>query len=350
MELEARLTELGQVAREHREVLLTEEAAKNALVMPFLHALGYNPFNPSEVIPEFTCDVGIKKGEKVDYAIRVGEGLRMLIECKPATAELSVSHAHQLFRYFATTDARIAVLTNGVVYKFFSDVDVPNRMDDQPFFTFQLDALRKADIRTLERFSKALFDIDKILLEAGNLKLQSLVYRELQREFQEPSEEFARLIAGRVSNGKVTAAVKENFQALIAASVAALVRDKVNERLTSALSASNPIDDDPEADGEEGAVITTEDEVAGFNIIRAIAAREIVPKRIVMRDAKSYCAILLDDNNRRTIARLHFNSPTARYFGSFVGKEETRHPVLDPIEIYRHEDTILKRIAELDAE
>ena len=69
MELETRIADIAKVVRDHREVLLTEEAAKNALVMPFMQALGYNVFNPSEVIPEFTCDVGIKKGEKVDYAI-----------------------------------------------------------------------------------------------------------------------------------------------------------------------------------------------------------------------------------------------------------------------------------------
>jgi hypothetical protein len=64
MELEARIGELSKVVREHREVLLTEEAAKTALVMPFLQALGYNVFNPGEVVPEFTCDVGTKKGGK----------------------------------------------------------------------------------------------------------------------------------------------------------------------------------------------------------------------------------------------------------------------------------------------
>lgn len=349
MELEAKLSELAQIAREHREVLLTEEAAKNALVMPFLQALGYNVFNPSEVVPEFTCDVGIKKGEKVDYAIRSGGTIIMLVECKPASAELNVSHASQLFRYFTTTDTRVAVLTNGVVYKFFSDIDTPNKMDDRPFFTFQLDAIRKADVRTLDRFTKVNFDIDKIVQEAGNLKMQSLVYKELQKEFQEPSEDFVRLIAARVANGRVTAAVKENFAALIVASVSALIRDRVNERLTSALSASNPLDDEPQAEAsdEDGAIITTEDEIAGYNIIRAIVARKLDPKRVILRDAKSYCAILLDDNNRKTIARLHFNSPTARYFGSFVGKDETRHPVLDPIEIYKHEELILARLDEL---
>src|SRR3954452_3788872 len=170
MDLEARVAELSKVVREHREVLLTEEAAKTALVMPFLQALGYNVFNPSEVVPEYTCDVGTKKGEKVDYAICGDSGILMLVECKPANVELNISNASQLFRYFSTTDARVAILTNGVVYKFFSDIDSPNKMDSRPFFTMQIDSLKKTDLKTLERFTKQAFDIDKIVEEAGNLK------------------------------------------------------------------------------------------------------------------------------------------------------------------------------------
>src|SRR4028118_1862996 len=171
MELEARLADLSKVVRDHREVLLTEEAAKNALVMPFLRALGYDVFNPGEVVPEFTCDVATKKGEKVDYAICDSGRVTMLVECKPANTELSLKNAAQLFRYFSVTDARVALLTNGVVYKFFSDLDAPNKMDEKPFFTCQLDNVRKQDVRTLEGFTKHAFDIEKIVQVAGNLKL-----------------------------------------------------------------------------------------------------------------------------------------------------------------------------------
>lgn len=350
MDLESRIAELTKTVREHREVLLTEEAAKTALVMPFLQALGYNVFNPSEVVPEYTCDVGIKKGEKVDYAICDGGKVRMLIECKPANSELNINHASQLFRYFATTDARVAVLTNGVLYNFFSDIDSLNKMDDRPFFSFQLDAMRKSDLRTLERFTKSAFDIDRIVEEAGTLKTQSLVYKALQEEFQEPSDEFIRLIAAKVHDGRLTVQVKDTFKGLIVNSVSSLVREKVNERLTSALTASNPVDEHEAEQVDPEAVLTTQEEIDGFNIIRAIASRAVDPKRIVMRDAKSYCAVLLDDNNRRTIARLHFNSPTARYLGTFSGKEETRASVADPIDIYQHEAAILNRIKELAGE
>lgn len=351
MDIETKLAELAKVAREHREVLLTEEAAKNALVMPFLQLLGYNVFNPAEVVPEFTCDVGTKKGEKVDYAILSADGkVAMLIECKAANADLGINHAAQLFRYFATTEARVAILTNGVVYKFFSDTETPNKMDEKPFFTLNLDFTRKSDTRTLGAFAKGAFDIDRIVAEAGNLKMQSLVARELDKEFADPSDEFVRMIAGRVHNGRVTAAVKDNFKTLIAASVAALIRDRVNERLTSALNVSNPPegeeDDEAAPDGAQE-IVTTPEEIDGFNIVRAIGAATVDPKRIVMRDQRSYCAILLDNNNRKTVARLHFNSPTARYLGCFTGREESRHPVGDPVDIYRFAADIQRRLREL---
>ncbi len=118
MDLATKLAALEQRTSQHRELLLTEEAAKTALVMPFLQALGYDVFNPAQVIPEFTADVGIKKGEKVDYALCIDGKLSILVECKPSTIDLDLKHAGQLFRYFSTTDARVAILTNGVVYKF----------------------------------------------------------------------------------------------------------------------------------------------------------------------------------------------------------------------------------------
>ena len=353
MELATKLIELEKRTAQHRELLLTEEAAKTALVMPFLQALGYDVFNPSEVVPEFTADVGIKKGEKVDYALCIDGKVAILVECKPSSTDLDLKHASQLYRYFSTTDARFAMLTNGVVYQFYSDIEHPNKMDDKPFFIFSMDAIRRTDPVVLERFSRHQFDIDAILREAGRLKLESQMRIEIEKEFAEPSDEFVRLIASRVQpGGRMTAAVKEQFQPILTASIAGLIRDRVNERLTSALNVANPsaeitssAEPDDMSEMEEG-VITTDDEIGGFRIIQAIAARHVDPKRVVIRDSKSYCAVLLDDNNRKTLARLHFNSPTTRYVGTFIGKAETRNPMSALTDIYKLEAQIVSRLEE----
>lgn len=349
MDLEASMADLAAKLRQHREILETEEAAKTTLVLPFLRALGYDIFDPAEVKPEFTCDVGTKKGEKVDYALCIGGEVTVLVECKPVASELSVKHASQLFRYFAATTARIAILTNGVVYKFFTDSDRTNMMDEKPFFTLNLENYRKADLKHLASFQRNDFSLDQIVAQAGTLKLQTQVAVELRKEFAEPSEEFVRMIAARLHDGRLTEAVRERFQAVIVQAISNLIREGVNERLENAMSHSDVSADDVPGLVEPEAIETTQVEIDGFNIVRAICSRVVDPERVVMRDAKSYCAILLDDNNRRTLVRLHFNSPTARYLGLFSAKDEERKAVSGPVDIYQHADAILARVKELEA-
>ncbi|HTG38184.1 type I restriction endonuclease [Sphingomonas sp.] len=351
MDFATRLAELQKRTVEHREVLLTEEAAKTALVMPFLQALGYDVFNPKEVVPEFNADVGIKKGEKVDYAVCENGAVNILIECKPASSELNIAHASQLFRYFSVTDARLAILTNGVNYQFFSDVEKPNKMDERPFFTFSMDAIKPSDIKTIEKFAKNAFDIENIIQEAGHLKLQSLLRKAIEQEFSEPTDDFVRVFAARVVEGRITQNAKETIGRIIPNTIAAIIRDRVNERLASALNATTPTMSEPEdasTSAPEESVITTQEELGGYHIVQAIASRLVSPKRVVIRDSKSYCAILLDDNNRKTIARMWLNSPTTRYVGTFSGKDETKHLISELTDIYQLMPQIEARLRELD--
>ncbi|PHY13254.1 hypothetical protein CSW58_07020 [Caulobacter sp. B11] len=281
-----------------------------------------------------------------------GGKVKILIECKPANVPLNLNHAGQLFRYFSVTDARLAILTNGVIFQFYSDVEAPNKMDEKPFFTFSMEAVKPTDVRTLEKFGKAAFDIESIVQEAGALKLQSLLRKEIEAEFAQPSEEFVKLLASRVHEGKITSQVKENFAKLVPTAITMLIRDLVNERISSALNAnSTPIENElPSAtSADEADVVTTAEEISGFHIIQAIAARLVKPNRIFIRDAKSYCAILLDNNNRKTVARLHFNGLTSKYLGTFQGKDEQRHLLSELTEIYQFTSAIEARIRELDS-
>lgn len=339
MDFQARLEALSEKANAHRELLATEEAAKTALVMPFLQALGYDVFNPSEVVPEFTCDVGTKKGEKVDYAVRIDGEIRMLLECKPCTQDLSLRHASQLYRYFSVTDAKFAILTNGAAYKFYTDLDASNRMDEKPFFEFDLCRLKKTDIRNLAKFQRAGFDVDAIVETAASLQMEGQVIKAIEAEMSEPSPDFVRLVASRITGKRLTAGVKAAIARHIPNAFNAILRDRLNERLTSAIDVAT---EEPASSSE---IETTQDEVEGFLIVRAIASEVVEPERIVMRDAKSYCAVLLDDNNRKPIARLWFNSDTTRHLGTFdESKEETRHQLGKLTDIYQHRTTILARI------
>jgi hypothetical protein len=104
-----------------KDQIQTEEATKTAFVMPFIQVLGYDVFNPLEVIPEMVCDIGTKKGEKIDYAITKDDQHIMLIECKHWKQVLSL-HDNQLLRYFHVSKAKFGILTNGLRYRFYTDL------------------------------------------------------------------------------------------------------------------------------------------------------------------------------------------------------------------------------------
>lgn len=140
-----------------KDLLPTEEATKNALILPFFQMLGYDVFNPLEFMPEFTADVGIKKGEKVDYAILLDNKPAILIEAKWCGEALD-KHDSQLFRYFGTTEAKFGILTNGIVYKFYTDLDEPNKMDLSPFLEFNLLDLNDSVVQEIKRFCKERID------------------------------------------------------------------------------------------------------------------------------------------------------------------------------------------------
>lgn len=357
MEFEDRIAALATKVTNQASAIGTEEATKNAFVMPFISTiLGYDVFDPLEVVPEFTADVGIKKGEKVDYAImREGE-VQILIECKASTGVPKIEHASQLFRYFSTTNARIAALTNGVVWQFFTDLDAPNRMDAKPFLVLDLLDIDDTLLPEVQKLSKASFDLDSIISAAEELKYVGALKREIARQFKEPSDEWIKFFTQRVYEGTYTARVREQFTSLVAKASRQFLTESVNDRLKTALGAGVGITATqaaPEITSEAAAVDdldrdteieTTLEELEGYQIVKAIACGEIKPQRITQRDAKSYFAVLLDDNNRKPIARLHFNG-RQKYLGLLdIDKVETRYPIESLDEIYLHAEGIREAV------
>lgn len=320
MEFTNRIIALADRIRQQKDSILTEEACKNAFVMPFLRDLGYDVFNPTEVIPEFTADVGIKKNEKVDYAIKINDSIAMLIECKPCSSDLKKDHHTQLYRYFSVTDAKFGILTNGIEYWFFSDLDQNNKMDSKPFFEFNMLDYRPNQIEELKKFSASAFNMDSILATANNLKYTNALRREIINEIENPGEDMVRLLVKRVYEGNVTQAVRDEFAPLVARAFKETVRELVNSRLTSAIiEAPEPAVEPPAEPQDE--IITTEEEIEAYQIVRAIVREVLPPERIHIRDARSYCAIIIDNNNRRPLARLYFNSKTVKHFGIFDGEK-----------------------------
>lgn len=180
------------------EVIRTEEATKNALVMPFIKMLGYETEDPTEVEPEYIADFGVKKGEKVDYAVLRDGNPIILIEAKKYGEVLTVSHEDQLFRYFTVTDARFAILTDGISYRFYSDLDKPNKMDDSPFFVFNMLDFSPEQVEQLRRFRKDEFKPEQALEAAHELRYTNGIKQVLNEEMDSPSEEFVKFLLNRM--------------------------------------------------------------------------------------------------------------------------------------------------------
>ncbi|AZV03881.1 MULTISPECIES: type I restriction endonuclease [Enterobacter] len=356
MEFTERLNALSNKIRQQLDAINTEEATKTAFVMPFIHnVLGYDVFDPSEVTPEFVCDVGTKKGEKIDYAIMKNNDVQILIECKKIGEPLNINHASQLFRYFHVTNARISILTNGQNYKFFTDLDAPNKMDEKPFLEVDLLDIDENIIPELKKITKSSFDLESIINAAGELKYVSQIKKILHSQLNNPEDDFVKFFASRVYDGILTQKVRESFLNLTKKAASQYINDQVNERLKSAITGITPaiietpnesshIEEDEHKD--ESDVVTTLEELEGYHIVKAITRAVLEAPRITHRDTKSYFGVLVDDNNRKPLCRLHFNR-TQKYIGLFdIEKNETRHPITTVDDIYSFAD-MLKATAAL---
>lgn len=351
------LSKIGTLSNKSKQLggsLLTEEATKNALVMPFLSTvLGYDVFDPLEVVPEFTADVCTKKGEKVDYALFKDGKVQILVECKKYAEPLSVKHAGQLFRYFTVTQARIAILTNGHQYLFFTDLDAPNKMDEKPFLELDLEDIDEHALPALSKLTKQSFDLDSIISTAGELKYVQQIKRIISAQYKEPEDDFVRFFAQRVYDGVLTQKVREQFSEIVIKSLAQHLSDKVNERLKSAMDNGERLVGIPAESGSDSEsmqdaaddvpvdnIVTTEDEREGFYIVLSIVRKVIDSKRVIFRDTQSYFGILIDDNNRKPVCRLHFNR-SQKYIGVFdLDKKETRHPIETLDDIFQFSDVL----------
>jgi predicted type IV restriction endonuclease len=294
-------------------LIKTEEGTKNALIMPFINALGYNVFDPTEVTPELVADVGTKKGEKVDYAIlRDGKPI-MLFECKSFDTNLDDVHASQLYRYFSTKEARFGILTNGVTYQFYTDLEAPNKMDKQPFLVFNMLDIKEPLVEELKKFTKSAFNVEQIMSTASELKYMNAIKKIIVTQLAQPTDDFVRYFASQVYAGHLRQNVLTQFTEITKRAWKEVITDRMKETFTKAAEDATGKNVE-EQKGEtieiapDKKIITTEEEVEAYRIIRAITREIIDVKRVVIRDAQGFCSILFDDTNRQPICRLYFNS------------------------------------------
>lgn len=349
MEFTNKLKEFSTRIEKIRNGIQTEEATKTSLVMPFFNLLGYDVFNPMEFCPEYTADVGIKKGEKVDYAILQNDEPLILIECKSCTDTLD-KHGSQLFRYFGTSKAKFGILTNGIIYRFFTDLEETNKMDLSPFLEVNLLDLKDAQINELKKFCKENFDSDKIFSTASELKYSNLIKEYLAKELDNPSEDFVKHILYYIYEGQRTQKVIEKYQPLVKKAFTSFINDIVNQKISSALSRdeeTTPVEsiaDIETAPEIKSKIVTTEEELQAFYIIKGILAGSVNISEITHRDTESYFGVLYQDNNRKPICRLNFDTKKKQILIPDENKNFTRYYLEDLNDIYQYKELLIKAV------
>ncbi|MDE2639063.1 MAG: type I restriction endonuclease [Chloroflexota bacterium] len=332
------------------EHLDTEEATKSSLVLPFIQMLGYEIFDPTEVVPEFTADVGTKKGEKVDYALVWNGKPVILIEVKKYGNNLDEEQMSQLLRYFTTvTDARFGILTDGITYRFFSDLDLPNVMDPKPFFEFNMLDFTEAQVEELKRFTKSAFEPSQVIEVARELKYTTEIKRVLAEDLASPSEDFVRFVIRRVYEGRVTPAVRDQFATLAKQAFGEFIKERVDTRLKSALereegAGAEPSDQEPAEEPEQGEEPAfTALELEASQIIKAIVRDVVDVRRIGLRSSKTYCSVVLHDTDLkkdygRVCCRLRLRTKKLRLEFLDQGRVRERLPLSDLDDLYSHAD------------
>lgn len=340
-EFATKLKKISEQVVQFANKLNTEEATKNALIMPFFAALNYNVFDPTEFVPEFTADFGSKKGERVDYAIILNDEVQILIETKEQNDDLSKRDS-QLFRYFTATKAKFGILTNGDTYKFYTDLESQNVMDKTPFLTIKLSEIKDSQIAELFKFAKENFNVENITNSASDLKYVGLVKDYFNKEIQSPDDEFVRLILTDIYDGMKTQTVIDSFKPVIQKGFSQIISEAVNDKLSNALDRtideSTTDDDQPSLKKDDDGIVTTPQELESYTVTKVVLKDIIEPNRVFYRDNRSYFNVLVDDSNRKWVIRIYFNK--SRHFFILHDDDNTEIDFDDPTDIYNYADQI----------
>ena len=330
---------LAQKIEATKEQINTEEGTKNSFIMPFIQLLGYDVFDNADVVPEFIADVGMKKNEKVDYAIQINNKPVILIECKKWREKLD-KHGTQLTRYFTFSVAKFGILTNGIKFWFFTDLDKTNIMDNYPFFQFDITDFTEQDAEFVRGFGKDIYE-QKRILESVTEKVYSREIRVLlHNELKNPTKDFIKYVADKTylekQRGRITDKVMFQYTELLRKNLPTVLDEMISERLIPK-SKQNV---DEANDYEENKIVTTEEEIEAYYIVKAICRQKVEAQRIVFRDAQSYFAIILDDNRLKTLCRVYLNA-SKKYIGIFdVNKKEVKYEITCVDDIFRFSELL----------
>lgn len=356
MDFEVSIKQFAARVNDLKSKIFNEEATKTSLILPFFSIMGYDIFNPSEFVPEYTADFGTKKGEKVDYAICINDQPIILIEAKSCNESVLDKHGSQLFRYFSTTSAKFGILTNGIKYLFFTDLDETNKLDSAPFFIFDFENIKDSKIKELSKFKKENFDITKIMTTAEELKYLTQITNVLKYSFDAPTptETFIDYILGEIYPGRKTQTVRDKFSPLIGKAIKQFKSELLNDILSDAIGENKKnnatenetpvIETETIVENTETVLIeTTLEEIEAFGMVKTLLNGIIEYQRISYKDTLSYFSIMLDDNIRKWICRIQIKDHVKYLILPTEIKGQTQRHLIDNIsDIINFKDEIIR--------
>jgi hypothetical protein len=331
------LRQLSEQVKKRQGHITGEEATKQALVLPFLHVLGFDIYDPTEIRPEYISDFAKKKSngqfEKIDYALYVKGELGIFVECKPIGAKPE-DHDGQLSRYFnATQSVRVGVLTNGLCYRFFTDLQAPNIMDSEPFLEFNILSVTERDADMLKAFTKEGFNSATVQRYAEEVISMEKITKLVDELLRNPSEEFIRFILDNLKlvSGRITERVVERFTPIVKKSIQSALlgmmtksiqqeiappAPPVAEHLAPSTMNQRPLTADgsagkenaPSPTRESAQVVTTEEELEIYRIASRLCEESSLKVPIKYKDTVSYFGINIGVVTRWFL-RVYTNGP-----------------------------------------
>lgn len=334
-----------------KDGLGTEEATKTAIIMPFFSLLGYDVFNPEEFVPEYTADVGIKKGEKVDYAIMKEGNPVILIECKWIGEPLE-KHDSQLFRYFGTTKAKFAILTNGQFYRFFTDLEETNKMDEKPFLEINILDIKENQVVELKKFHKSQFDINNIFNVASDLKYSNEFKLKFATQLQQPTDDFVRFFLNGIYEGKLMQSVVDRFKPVLKKSLNDYINELMNDKIKNALDTNAELEETKKEETTEetadvtptSKIVTTEEEIEAFYLVKNILKTFVSVDDITYKDTESYFSVLYKGKTTKWICRFYFNSANKYFVVPDENKKEVKHLINGIYDIDNYKEDIISSV------
>lgn len=343
--LQKALSEVLNTYEEHTSIITNEAQTKQYLISPILRAMGYDVNNPRDVIAEYTADFARKKGKKVDYVVKVDDEVVFLIECKHHTNKLEIQAREQLEMYFRrdeVEEGRVAILTNGIIWKFYTDSHTERKLDDEPFYVLNLHD--KSTYSKLESFTSDNFDTDKALKDAKEKKeiLSMSTFFDIIFDINQNSttDEYKsifnamRSVSEDIDFGVLTENKVNSLKKPFLLARDHFIQNYVNKKLSN-----NSTSEDENIEEQE----FTDMEREGMRFVSAILDGVCDTKNLELRNQKGLgrSVVLFECNKRKPIVEMNFMK---KPYTIWVGKDKEMIEIESTLDLFKYKEKIISAL------